>query len=232
MVNAGQSCIAGKRFIVVKAVREAFERAFLDAMNAYAMGDPRDDGTKLGPLQSGAARDEVHKQVEASVAAGARLLAGGEVPDRPGAWYPATVLGGVRPGIPVYEEEVFGPVAAIIEATDEADAIRIANGSRFGLGSGVLTRDLARGERIAADELEVGRQLRQRQRALRPAHAVRRHQGFRLRARMLLFRHPRVHQHQERARRGLKHSGNPWCCRPGKPPSRLIRRCEARRAEP
>ena len=156
MVNAGQSCVAGKRFIVVKAVREAFERAFLDAMNAYAMGDPRDDGTKLGPLQSGAARDEVHKQVEASVAAGARLLAGGEVPDRPGAWYPATVLGGVRPGIPVYEEEVFGPVAAIIEATDEADAIRIANGSRFGLGSGVLTRDLARGERIAADELEAG----------------------------------------------------------------------------
>jgi succinate-semialdehyde dehydrogenase / glutarate-semialdehyde dehydrogenase len=156
MVNAGQSCIAGKRFIVVKAVREAFERAFIDAMNAYAMGDPRDDGTKLGPLQSVVARDEVHKQVEESVAAGARLLAGGEVPDRPGAWYPATVLGGVRPGIPVYEEEVFGPVAAIIEATDEADAIRIANASPFGLGSGVLTRDLARGERIAADELEAG----------------------------------------------------------------------------
>ncbi len=102
MVNAGQSCVAGKRFIVVKAVREAFERAFVDAMNAYAMSDPRDDGTKLGPLQSVAARDEVHKQVEASVAAGARLLTGGEVPDRPGAWYPATVLGGVRPGIPVY----------------------------------------------------------------------------------------------------------------------------------
>jgi succinate-semialdehyde dehydrogenase / glutarate-semialdehyde dehydrogenase len=156
MVNAGQSCIAGKRFIVVKAVRESFERAFVEAMNAYVMSNPRDDGTKLGPLQSVAARDEVHKQVEESVAAGARLLTGGKVPDRPGAWYPATVLGGVRPGIPVYQEEVFGPVAAIIEATDEADAIRIANASPFGLGSGVLTRDVARGERIAAEELEAG----------------------------------------------------------------------------
>jgi len=156
MVNGGQSCIAGKRFIVVSSVREAFERAFTEAMRAYAMGDPRSEGTKLGPLQSATARDEIHEQVLESVERGARLLIGGEIPDRPGAWYPATVLADVRPGMPAYDEEVFGPVAAIIEAADEADAIRIANASRFGLGSGVLTRDLARGERIAAEALEAG----------------------------------------------------------------------------
>jgi succinate-semialdehyde dehydrogenase/glutarate-semialdehyde dehydrogenase len=156
MVNAGQSCIAGKRFIVVPAVREAFERAFAEAMRSYAMGDPHEEMTKLGPLQSVAARDGIHKQVEESVAAGARIVVGGEIPDRAGAWYPATVLADVRPGMPAYDEEVFGPVAAIIEARDEAEAIRIANASEFGLGSGVLTEDLARGERIAAEELEAG----------------------------------------------------------------------------
>jgi succinate-semialdehyde dehydrogenase/glutarate-semialdehyde dehydrogenase len=156
MVNAGQSCIAGKRFIVVPAVREAFERAFAEAMRSYAMGDPHEEATKLGPLQSVVARDGIHKQVEESVAAGARIVVGGEIPDRAGAWYPATVLADVRPGMPAYDEEVFGPVAAIIEARDEADAIRIANASEFGLGSGVLTEDLARGERIAAEELEAG----------------------------------------------------------------------------
>jgi succinate-semialdehyde dehydrogenase/glutarate-semialdehyde dehydrogenase len=107
-------------------------------------------------MESVAARDRIHAQVEASVAAGARLLLGGAVPDRPGAWYPATVLADVRPGQPAHDEEVFGPVAAIIAAKDEADAIRIANASAFGLGSGVITGDLDRGRRIAAEELEAG----------------------------------------------------------------------------
>jgi succinate-semialdehyde dehydrogenase/glutarate-semialdehyde dehydrogenase len=156
MVNGGQSCIAGKRFIVLAPVREAFERALVAAMDGFAMGDPREEATKLGPLQSVQARDDIHAQVKESVAKGARLLTGGKVPDRPGAWYPATVLTDVRPGMPAYDEEVFGPVAAVIEARDEAEAIRIANASRFGLGSGVLTQDLARGERIAAEELEAG----------------------------------------------------------------------------
>jgi succinate-semialdehyde dehydrogenase/glutarate-semialdehyde dehydrogenase len=156
MVNGGQSCIAGKRFIVLAEIREAFEQALVEAMRAYPMADPREEGTKLGPMQSVAARDGVHKQVADSVAKGARLLLGGEVPDRPGAWYPATVLADVRPGMPAHDEEVFGPVAAVIEARDEADAIRIANDSPFGLGSGVLTADLARGEWIATEELEAG----------------------------------------------------------------------------
>ncbi len=156
MINAGQSCIAGKRFVVLEPVRPAFEKALVEAMRGYACGDPRDPGTRLGPLQSVKARDEIHEQVRRSVAAGARLLLGGEVPQRPGAWYPATVLTDVRAGQPAHDEEVFGPVAAIISARSEAEAIRIANASEFGLGSGVLTRDLARGERIAAEELDAG----------------------------------------------------------------------------
>jgi succinate-semialdehyde dehydrogenase/glutarate-semialdehyde dehydrogenase len=156
MVNGGQSCIAGKRFIVVRSVVEAFEQAMVEAMRGYEIGDPMQEGTKLGPMQSVKARDEIHSQVEESVARGARLLLGGKVPDRPGAWYPATVLSDVRPGQPAHDEEVFGPVAAIIAAEDEAEAIRIANASEFGLGSGVLTGDLDRGRRMAAEELEAG----------------------------------------------------------------------------
>jgi succinate-semialdehyde dehydrogenase/glutarate-semialdehyde dehydrogenase len=156
MVNAGQSCIAGKRFIAVAAIRERFEQALVEAMKAYAMGDPRAEGTKLGPLQAVGARDEIHKQVQDSINKGARLLLGGEIPARPGAWYPATVLTGVAEGQPAYDDELFGPVAAVIEAADEAEAIAIANASPFGLGSGVLTSDLERGERIAAQALDAG----------------------------------------------------------------------------
>jgi len=156
MVNGGQSCIAGKRFIVVRSILEPFERALVDAMRGYEMGDPTKEGTKLGPMQSIKARDEIHSQVEESIANGAKLLLGGKVPDPPGAWYPATVLSNVRPGQPAHDEEVFGPVAAIIAADNEKDAIRIANSSEFGLGSGVLTGDIDRGRRIAAEELEAG----------------------------------------------------------------------------
>ena len=156
MVNGGQSCIAGKRFVVVRSILEPFERALVEAMRGYEMGDPAKEGTKLGPMVSVDARNEIHKQVQESVVNGARLLLGGKVPDRPGAWYPATVLSDVGPGQPAHDEEVFGPVAAVIAAEDEADAIRIANDSEFGLGSGVMTTDLKRGRRIAAEELEAG----------------------------------------------------------------------------
>jgi succinate-semialdehyde dehydrogenase/glutarate-semialdehyde dehydrogenase len=128
----------------------------VEAMRGYEIGDPTSEATKLGPMQSLKARDEVHRQVTQSVERGARLLLGGKVPDRPGAWYPATVLSNVRPGQPAHDEEVFGPVAAIIAAEDETDAIQIANASQFGLGSGVVTSDLDRGRRIASQELEAG----------------------------------------------------------------------------
>jgi succinate-semialdehyde dehydrogenase/glutarate-semialdehyde dehydrogenase len=156
MVNGGQSCIAGKRFIVVRKNLEQFENALINEMRTYEMADPRHEGTRLGPMQSIHARDEIHRQVTESVRKGARLLLGGHVPDRPGAWYPATVLTSVHPGQPAHDEEVFGPVASIIAAEDERDAIRIANASEFGLGSGVLTGDPDRGRRIAAEELEAG----------------------------------------------------------------------------
>src|SRR5689334_14073828 len=156
MVNGGQSCIAGKRFIVIRSILEPFEKAMTDAMRGFEMGDPSKEGTKLGPMQSVEARDEIHRQVTESVRKGARLLLGGKIPDRPGAWYPPTVLTNVLPGQPAHDEEVFGPVAAIIAADDETDAIRIANASEFGLGSGVLTTNLDRGRRIAAQELEAG----------------------------------------------------------------------------
>jgi succinate-semialdehyde dehydrogenase/glutarate-semialdehyde dehydrogenase len=156
MVNGGQSCIAGKRFVVVHQVLEQFESALTNAMRAYEIGDPKRQGTRLGPMQSVKARDEIHRQVSESIRKGARLLLGGKVPDRPGAWYPATVLTNVLPGQPAHDEEVFGPVAAIIAAEDERDAIRIANASEFGLGSGVLTGDVNRGRRIAAEDLDAG----------------------------------------------------------------------------
>jgi succinate-semialdehyde dehydrogenase/glutarate-semialdehyde dehydrogenase len=156
MVNAGQSCIAGKRFIVVEKVLHQFEKAFVAAMKAYEMGDPRDEGTKFGPMYSIAGRDELHEQVKRSIAAGARVLTGGEKPQKPGAWYPPTVLTDVKSGVPAFEEEIFGPVASVIVANDERAAIAIANDSEFGLGSAVITRDLDRGRRIAAHELESG----------------------------------------------------------------------------
>jgi succinate-semialdehyde dehydrogenase/glutarate-semialdehyde dehydrogenase len=156
MKNGGQSCDAGKRFIVVDAVRAAFEAAFVEEMRGFEIGDPTDPRTRLGPMSSVEARDQIAGQVQRSVERGAKVLLGGQVPDRPGAWYPATVLTDVALGQPAHDDEVFGPVGAIIPAKDEDDAIRIANASRFGLGAVVLTQDLARGERIAAERLEAG----------------------------------------------------------------------------
>jgi succinate-semialdehyde dehydrogenase/glutarate-semialdehyde dehydrogenase len=110
----------------------------------------------LGPLARVDLRDELHRQVEGSVARGARLLLGGRVPEGPGAFYPPTVLDDVARGMPAYDQETFGPVAAILAARDESDAIRIANDTSFGLGAAVFTRDVARGERIAAEALDAG----------------------------------------------------------------------------
>ena len=156
LINSGQSCIAAKRFIVVESVRERFEALLVKAMKAGRFGDPFDKDTEYGPIARRDLRDELHGQVRQSIDQGARLLLGGEVPDGPGAFYPATVLTGLKPGMPAHDEEIFGPVASVIGVRDESEAIAVANASAFGLGGGVFTRDLARGERIAAEALECG----------------------------------------------------------------------------
>ena len=156
LINSGQSCIAAKRFIVVEPVRKKFEESFVEKMRAQKTGDPLDETVTVGPMAREDLRRELHSQVERSVAQGAKLLLGGKLPAGRGFFYPPTVLTGVRKGIAAFDEETFGPVAAIIEATDEAEAIRMANDSSFGLGAAVFTRDSARGERIAARELQAG----------------------------------------------------------------------------
>jgi succinate-semialdehyde dehydrogenase/glutarate-semialdehyde dehydrogenase len=156
LINAGQSCIAAKRFIVPRAIRAEFERRYVEEMSRRRMGDPLDASSDLGPQARPDLRDELHQQVLDSIAKGARCLLGGSIPEREGAWYPPTVLTDVRPGMPAYDDELFGPVASIIPVADEAEALRVANDSPFGLGAAVFTRDTARGEEIAARELDAG----------------------------------------------------------------------------
>ena len=156
LMNAGQSCIGAKRFIVLEEVYDAFLKKFKEKMSAAIMGDPMNDDVDLGPMARHDLRDEVHQQVEQSIKAGAELLLGGQVPDNDGAYYPATILTNVKPGTPAYDDEIFGPVASVIKVKDEDEAIRIANDTQFGLGACVFTQDIERGERIAKEELEVG----------------------------------------------------------------------------
>jgi len=156
MVNSGQSCIAAKRLVVVEGVRQAFERALVEEMRCFEMSDPNDPKTVLGPMESVHLRDQIANQVRQSIENGTQVLLGSEAPKRAGAWFPATILTNVLPGQAAHDEELFGPVAAVISAKDEPDAIRIVNASEFGLGSAVITADTARGERIASEELDAG----------------------------------------------------------------------------
>ena len=156
LINSGQSCIAAKRFIVVNAVREEFTHRFVERMRIARVGDPLQEGTAVGPLARKDLRNDLHEQVQKTIKGGAKLLLGGEIPPGPGAYYPPTVLANVQKGTPGWDEELFGPVAAIIPAKDEEQAIEIANDNVFGLGAAVFTADVTRGERIARDRLEAG----------------------------------------------------------------------------
>jgi succinate-semialdehyde dehydrogenase/glutarate-semialdehyde dehydrogenase len=156
LVNAGQSCVAAKRFIVVDKVLREFERLLVASMKRVRMGDPLDETTQIGPLARLDLRDELHKQVTDSIALGAECLCGGRIPDGPGAFYPPTVLSNVRKGMPAYGEEMFGPVASVIAVKSVEEAIAVANDSPFGLGGGVFTSDVVLGERLAEEELQTG----------------------------------------------------------------------------
>jgi succinate-semialdehyde dehydrogenase/glutarate-semialdehyde dehydrogenase len=140
-INNGQSCIAAKRFIVAESIADQFTMQFVDRMRALVVGDPMDAKTQVGPLATAKIRDDLQRQVEQSVAAGAKLLAGGKPRAGAGYYYDVTVLGDVPPSAPAWREETFGPVAAVVRARDAEHAIELANDSRFGLGAAAWTSD-------------------------------------------------------------------------------------------
>lgn len=147
--NAGQTCIAAKRFIVLEDVYDEFKEKFVAAMKSVSYGNPIDDGADMGPLAREDLRSRLHDQVQESVEKGATVLCGGEVPDGAGYFYPATVLENVKPGMPAYDDELFGPVATLIKVSDEDEAIRIANDHRYGLGGGVFSGNKDRAIKLA-----------------------------------------------------------------------------------
>lgn len=153
--NTGQTCIAAKRWIVVDAVYDAFRTAVLERMTAMKSGDPMQDKTQLGPMARADLRVALHTQVQQSIAAGARCTLGGVIPEGEGCYYPPTLLEKVRPGMPAFDDELFGPVAALIRAADDEDAVRLANHSRMGLGAAVFSTDAEKALSIAA-RLEAG----------------------------------------------------------------------------
>ena len=155
LLNSGQSCIAAKRFIVHTAVMEQFEKRFLQRMKSAVMGDPFDPAVEVGPIARFDLRGQLHDQVSRSVAQGARLLCGGEIPSGKGFFYPPTILSGVRKGMAAYSEETFGPVATLIEAGDDREAVMIANDTPYGLGSAIFSGNSERALAIA-EQLDVG----------------------------------------------------------------------------
>jgi succinate-semialdehyde dehydrogenase/glutarate-semialdehyde dehydrogenase len=155
IVNNGQSCIAAKRFIVAEPIANDFERSFVAKMESLKVGDPLDDATELGPLATADGVASLHSDVEKTIAAGARVLTGGRLLNRPGNFYAPTVLTSIPQDSPAYREELFGPVACVFRAKDLEDAIRIANDSRFGLGASAWTNDANECERLVND-IEAG----------------------------------------------------------------------------
>ncbi len=147
--NAGQTCVAAKRFIVLDSVYDEFKEKYVEGMKAVKTGNPLDDDTDMGPLCDKDAREKLHDKVSESVDKGAKVLCGGEVPDGEGYFYPATVLENIKPGMPAYDDELFGPVASLFRVSSEEEAIELANDHKYGLGGGVFSGDEERAIRVA-----------------------------------------------------------------------------------
>ncbi len=156
LINSGQSCVAAKRFIVVESVYDEFITRFKQQLQSRRVGDPFAEGISVGPMARLDLRHELHRQVKESIEKGADVIFGCELPEGEGAFYPVSLLTNVKPGMPAYEEELFGPVAAVIKIKDEEEAIRVANDTNYGLGAAVFSQNVARAEQIAATELEAG----------------------------------------------------------------------------
>ncbi|TWT85353.1 Succinate-semialdehyde dehydrogenase [NADP(+)] 1 [Posidoniimonas polymericola] len=155
MVNAGQSCVASKRFIVVKSVADEFLERFKEALGELEPGDPLNEDTTLAPLSTEDAAQQLHDQVQSAIDAGATVLLGGDRPDRDGAYFNPTILTGVTPDSPTFDQELFGPVATVYVVKDEDEAVELANRSSYGLGGSVYTQDKDRGQRVA-ERVETG----------------------------------------------------------------------------
>ncbi|WP_420319287.1 NAD-dependent succinate-semialdehyde dehydrogenase [Ekhidna sp.] len=154
--NNGQSCISAKRFIVPESIKGEVEKRLIKEMSSYTFGDPLDDSTDLGPLVGEKYRDQLHDQVQRSIAAGAKCILGGKVPEMKGYYYPPTILTDVKKGMPAYEEELFGPVATVITVKDEDEALEVANDSFYGLGGAIFSSDIEKAEKLAATKLDAG----------------------------------------------------------------------------
>ncbi|MDX1761262.1 MAG: NAD-dependent succinate-semialdehyde dehydrogenase [Christiangramia sp.] len=154
--NNGETCVAAKRFIVVDKVYDKFKEAFVEQMSNIKAGDPTKSDSDIGPMARKDLREELHEQVEESVKKGAKVLCGGKMPEGDGFFYPATVLDNLEPGMPAYDDELFGPVASLIKAKDADDAMRIANSSRFGLGGGIFSKDEKKAMDLAKYHFDTG----------------------------------------------------------------------------
>lgn len=154
--NNGETCVAAKRFIVVESVYEEFKKKFVEGMKAVKYGDPTKEGSDIGPMARKDLREKLHEQVTESVEKGAEVLCGGEIPNKKGYFYPATILANLKPGQPAYDDELFGPVASLIKAKDTEDALKIANSSRFGLGGAIFSKDEEKARELASKHFDTG----------------------------------------------------------------------------
>ncbi len=156
LINNGETCVAAKRFIVVDSVYDEFRKRIVEKFEGTKSGDPMDDSSDIGPLARKDLQEKLHEQVEESLKKGATIAVGGQLPEGKSSYYPATILENVEKGQPAYDDELFGPVASLIRAKDQDDAMRIANDSRYGLGGAIFSKDEEKAIRLASEQFDTG----------------------------------------------------------------------------